>query len=289
MATRPRLIAIVGPTASGKTSLALTIAERYNGEIICADSRTIYSRMDIGTAKPTTEERARVRHWGLDLVEPGQPFSAADYKRYALAAIADITSRCKLPILVGGTGLYVDSVLYDYQFGPPADQTRRAELEAMTLDQLHDYCVQHNITLPENELNKRYVIRAVERESMSDIGKQPLREGAFIVGIATSTATIRTRIAERTEHMFERDIAGEATMLGEKYGWQSQAMTGNIYPIVKSLLDGELSVAEAVDKSVTADYQLAKRQMSWFRRNPDIMWATLLDAEHYIYSLLAAE
>lgn len=289
MATRPDVIAIVGPTASGKTALALDIAERWNGEIICADSRTIYKGMDIGTAKPTTTEQARVPHWGLDLVEPGEPFSAADFKRYAIEAITDIKSRGKIALLVGGTGLYVDGVLYNYQFGPVADHSRRAELDAMSLEELHRYCDRHNITLPENSLNKRYVVRAIERQSVSDIGKSSLRSDAVIVGIATNMDTIRTRIVTRSEHMFDSDVAHEASMLGKKYGWNSEAMTGNIYPLLKRHLDGELSRHEVEENFATTDYRLAKRQMTWFRRNPDIMWCALPEAGDYIDSVLAAE
>lgn len=289
MASRPGVIAIVGPTASGKTALALGIAERWNGEIVCADSRTIYRGMDIGTAKPTIDEQARVRHWGLDLVEPGEPFSASDFKRYALEAIADIQSRGKVALLVGGTGLYVDGVLYDYQFGPAADDSRRGELETMTLGRLHEYCAVNNIQLPENSLNKRYVIRAIERKSVSDIGKTPIRPDAIIVGIATNMRTIRTRIVQRSEHMFDEEVVREAIMLGKKYGWESEAMTGNIYPLLKRHLDGELTKAEVEEKFATADYRLAKRQMTWFRRNPDIMWCALPEASRYIDSVLAAE
>lgn len=289
MATRPELIAIVGPTASGKTSLALDIAERWNGEIICADSRTVYKGMNIGTAKPTAEEQSRVRHWGLDLVEPGEPFSAADFKQYANAAIADIHSRGKLPLLVGGTGLYVDAVLYDFMFGPPANETLRQRLDTMTIDELTAYCNKHNITLPENPMNKRHLIRAIERKSVSTISKAALRQNHFIVGIATNMQTLRTRIVQRTEQLFANNVVEEATLLGKKYGWDSEAMTGNIYPLIKLHLEGQLSIDEVRDRFTTLDYQLAKRQMTWLRRNPDIMWATLTEANSYIQSLLAVE
>lgn len=289
MEARPELIAIVGPTASGKTALALDIAERHNGEIICADSRTIYIGMDIGTAKPTAEEQARVRHWGLDVVEPGEYFSAAQFKEYAQAAIADIQARGKLPLLVGGTGLYVDSVLYDFKFGPKSDERLRASLEAQTLKQLHDYCAQHNVPLPENSLNKRHVIRAIERSGSTDISKSSLQPNTYIVGIATNMDRLRTRIVQRSEHLFENDVEGEATMLGEKYGWDSEAMTGNIYPLIKAHLEGVLSRQEVEEKFATADYRLAKRQMTWFRRNPDIMWGTVTGATHYLQSVLATE
>src|SRR5476651_2207339 len=115
-AQRPELIAIVGPTASGKSGLAMRLAKEFNGEIVCADSRTVYKGMDIGTAKPTKADQAAVPHWGLDLVKPGRVYNAGKFKKYAQATIADIQDRAKLPILVGGTGLYIDGVLYDYGF-----------------------------------------------------------------------------------------------------------------------------------------------------------------------------
>jgi len=289
MASPVNLLAIVGPTASGKTALALDIAERYGGEIICADSRTIYKGMDIGTAKPTAQEQARVQHWGLDLVEPNEPFSAADFKKYATEAIADIRSRGKLPLLVGGTGLYVDAVLYDFTFGPKAADSQRQELESWSLERLQDYCVKNNILLPENRQNKRYVVRAIERHDMGDSAKTPLPRDSHIVGIATSMDTLRTRIIDRSEHIFGDDIEREATLLGKKYGWDSEAMTGNVYPLLKSYLDGEQTLPQVKDKFATIDYRLAKRQMTWFRRNPDIMWTALSDAPGYVKSLLVSE
>src|SRR5215216_6778680 len=110
------LITIVGPTASGKTSLAVELAEQFGGEIICADSRTVYRGMDIGTAKPSKADQKRVPHWGIDLVDPDQKFSAADFKVYANQKIKEIRARGHIPFLVGGTGLYVDAVIFDYQF-----------------------------------------------------------------------------------------------------------------------------------------------------------------------------
>ena len=284
-----KLLAIVGPTASGKTALAIDMASRYDGEIICADSRTIYKGMDIGTAKPTPEERALVPHWGLDLVEPGVLFSAADFKRYAQDAIADIRSRGKLPIMVGGTGLYVDSVLYDFTFAPKADMTQRQILGAMTVDELQGYCRLNNIPLPNNPLNKRHLVRAIERHDGSDVKKSTLREDAWIVGIATDMKTLRTRIAHRSEQLFAHGVEQEATMLGKKYGWDSEAMTGNIYPLINLHLAGRLSIEEVKERFITADYRLAKRQMTWLRRNPDIMWCDLPGANTYVQSLLEAE
>lgn len=285
----PRLIAVVGPTASGKTSLAIDIAKRFNGEIICADSRTVYKDMNIGTAKPSIEEQAGVPHWGLDLTMPNEKFSAADFKTYAVEKIADIQSRGKLSLLVGGTGLYVDSVLYDFTFGPQASESERARLNSMTVGELQEYCLNNNIMLPRNQVNKRHLVRAIELAGISDISKSKLREDSIIVGIATKPNTLRTRIGTRTEHMFANGVVEEARMLGKKYGWNCEAMTGNIYPLIKKHLDGELTINETKALFTIADGQLAKRQMTWLRRNPDIMWANLSSADKYIESLLVVE
>ena len=289
MAAKPRLIAIVGPTASGKTTLAIDVAERWNGEIICADSRTIYKDMDIGTAKPSLEDQARVRHWGIDLVEPNEAFSVVDFQHYAKGVIADIQSRGKLAILVGGTGLYVDAVLYDFTFGPAPDTTLRANLESWGTDKLITYCDENNIILPQNPKNKRHLIRAIERKSISTISKSVLPDQYKVVGLATNMVMLRTRIAERTEQLFDSGVEKEATLLGKKYGWDSRSMTGNIYPLLHRYLENEISQSKTKELSTTADYQLAKRQMTWLRRNPDIMWARLSEAKDYVYSLLASE
>lgn len=284
-----KLIAIVGPTASGKTSLAIEIAEQYNGEIICADSRTVYKGMDIGTAKPTAEEQARVRHWGLDLVLPNERFSAADFQAYANKATADINSRGKLALLVGGTGLYVDAVLYDFTFGPVADETSHENLKGMSVEELTKYCNENNVLLPENSKNKRHLINAIKRKDVTSISKSILKRNHYIVGIATSMSALRTQIENRTEHMFESNVEDEATMLGKMYGWDSEAMTGNGYPLIKKHLEGMTPIEETKAQFSTLDYQLAKRQMTWFRRNPDIMWANQNDAKSYLQSLLVRE
>lgn len=276
------LIVIVGPTASGKTGLAIRLAEEFGGEIISADSRAIYTGMDIGTAKPTVEERRQVPHWGLDLVEPGESFSAADFKAYALQKIADIRGREHVPFLVGGTGLYVDAVLYDYQFGPPADPARRQELEALTTEQLHEYCTKNNIPLPENSKNKRYLIRAIEQQGINTSRRNEPIEDSIIVGIATPTDVLRARIEGRAEQLFDDGVVEEAILLGKKYGWESEAMTGNIYPLVRQYLAGDLTMDGIKRKFVTLDWRLAKRQLTWLRRNSHIMWLPLEDA----YTLL---
>lgn len=281
------LVVIAGPTASGKTSLAIRLAKQYNGEIICADSRTIYRDMNIGTAKPTMAEREVVPHWGLDLVSPGETFSAAQFKEYALQKISEIRSRGCLPFLVGGTGLYIDAVIFNFQFGDPPDSALRRELEKRTVAELQYYCLIHNIKLPENNKNKRYLIRSIEQKNRYNRGGSVIQGNNIVVGIATNKKTLRTRIVLRSEQLFSNNVVGEAMMLAQKYGWDNEAMTGNVYPLVREFLNKNITESELKRQFVVADWQLAKRQMTWLRRNPFIMWATLDSAEHYLSQLLA--
>ena len=158
------LIVIVGPTASGKTGLAVRLAKEFGGEIISADSRAVYKGLDIGTAKPSLEEQQAVPHWGIDLVEPNERYTVADFKSYAEQKIEYIRTRDKVPFLVGGTGLYIDAVLYNFEFSTGAnDNKQRQQLEQKSIEDLYKYCDQHNIELPENYKNKRYVINAILR------------------------------------------------------------------------------------------------------------------------------
>ena len=269
------LIVIVGPTASGKSGVALELAERYNGEIICADSRTIYKGMDIGTAKPSKADQAKVPHWGLDLIAPNESFSAADFKEYAVQKIAEIRARGHVPFLVGGTGLYIDSIIFDYQFGPVADPEKRVELEHMTLQELHYYCIQNNIMLPENEKNKRYVIRAIEQKGISSKRLDAPIDNCIIVGITTKNEKLFMRIKKRSEQLFDDGVVQEAKILGDTYGWETAAMTGNIYRLSRYYLDKEISISELKQRFEISDRQLAKRQLTWLKRNQFINWQPL--------------
>lgn len=287
--TESPLIVIVGPTASGKTALAIQLAEELDGEIICADSRTIYKGMDIGTAKPSKEEQHRIPHWGVDLVDPDDPFSVADFKDYAEAKIAEIRARGKIPFLVGGSGLYVDAVIFDYQFGGQADVEWRGELEKMSLSDLHDYCEKNNIMLPENTRNKRYVIRAIERNGqILQRRLQPIST-SIIVGIATEKQILRQRIAARSEQIFADGVVEEAITLGKKYSWEHESMTGNIYPLIHSYLESKYSLDEIKELFTTLDWRLAKRQLTWFRRNPYVVWVSQDQVASYVKATLAAE
>lgn len=266
------LVVIVGPTASGKSDLGMKVAQRFNGEIICADSRTVYKEMDIGTAKPSHKDQQTVRHHLLDIVKPGDWFTAAEFKRLAINAIDDINARGKLPIIVGGTGLYVDSILFDYQFGPPVAPEYRAELTAKSTEELQEICIKKDIPPPENSRNKRHLIRAIELGGL--LGhKKSIRTNTIVVGIATEKEVLKQRIESRAFKMIREGILEEVKYLSQRYDWDSEAMTGNIYRCFRGVIEGKKKLSEALEEFVRSDLQLAKRQMTWFKRNPSIIWS----------------
>lgn len=278
------LIVILGPTASGKSAVGLELARQIGGEIICADSRTVYRHMDIGTAKPLAEEQAEIRHWCLDLVDPDQPFSVADFKVAAEQAIADIRSRDKYPIMVGGSGLYIDSVIFDFQLQPKADPILRQKLEQLTTEQLQKYCKKHNYGLPENSFNRRHLIRRIETKG-SDVKNTNLIDNLLIIGIDVEKTTLRQRITQRIAQMLEQGLIEETDYLYKNYNSSLESMTANIYQLVKRYLDGEISKSQLLELATIRDAQLAKKQRTWFRRNPHIQWLE----RHQILSYLLAK
>ena len=276
------LIVIVGPTASGKTGLAIKVAKALGGEVISADSRAIYKGMDIGTAKPTLAERQGVVHWGFDLVEPGERYTVADFQAYAYDKITDIRSRGKVPILAGGTGLYIDSVLFNYEFPPQASLDERAKLEDLSIEQLHEYCVHNNISLPENRLNKRYVVNTILNNTHGYKCKATPIDNSIIVGITTYRDELRRRIRNRAEGFLTSGVLNEAMRLGAQYGWESEAMTGNIYPLARDFQLNLISEGDLVEGFNVKEWRLAKRQITWFKRNEHIKWLSLENAYTYV-------
>lgn len=270
--TKPRLVAVVGPTASGKSELAMRIAKEFNGEIVAADSRTIYIGMDIGTAKPTEAERQEVRYWGLDLVQPGQNYSAHQFKKCAKEAIAEIQNRGKLPILVGGTGLYVDAVLFDFGFGSKPDIHHRKELEALSSDELQEIIAEKGYEVPQNYQNRRHLIRTIERQGEEGT-KKPIRPDVLAVGLQPKDEELKERISVRAEKIFSYGVIEETEELLRDYGEDAIQKTGGIiYKICLRLLKGEISRETARDLFKTADWQYARRQRMWFKRNKNIKW-----------------
>lgn len=292
MATREHqstapLVVIVGPTASGKTNLAIELAEKFNGEIICADSRTVYKGMDIGTAKPTVAERKKVPHWGLDLVEPGERFTAYDFKKYADEKIQEIRRRGHVPFLVGGTGLYIDAVVLGYEFASSFDGVLRNSLENKTLAELHIYCLENNILLPENNKNKRYVINTILRKGISVKSGSTPAKNTIVVGITTNKDALIVRMRTRAEQLFDNGVVDETIKLGQKYGWNAEILKSNVYRVVKESREATTPLQEMIDRTVMLDWQLAKRQLTWLRRDSFIKWMEVDEAYDCLSKLLA--
>ncbi len=275
MAKAPPLLVIVGETASGKTGLAIDLAKELNGEIICADSWTVRREVNIGTAKPTAEERATVPHHLLDIVGPEEAFTAAKFKDLANQSIEDITNRGKLPILVGGTGLYIDGLLYDYSFLTESNTAIREELNAMTTEDL--IVMINGLDLDTSGIdmqNKRRLIRLIETN-----GQQPerksLRENTVILGIKTERNELKSRIEKRVDSMINDGLEQEVSALADQYGWDCEALKGVGYSQWKDYFLGSQTLSETRQKIVKATLDLAKRQRTWFKRNKSIHWLEL--------------
>ena len=280
----PNTIFIVGPTASGKSALAIDLAKKLNGEIICADSRTVYKGLDVSTAKPTVKDRAEVPHWGLELIEPNQRFSAADFKIYASKRIADIQARSKLPIIVGGTGLYINGLFFDYQFGPPADEQIRKKLELLDIKELQKIIADKNIEMPENAKNKRYLIRAIEQGGINRQKNAPMNN-SIIIGLNPSMQVLEDRIKSRANNMLKSSAINEAQWLFKNYGYDAPAASAPFFKAFAPHFAEGKSIADCTDRFVLNDRQLAKRQIAWFKRNPRIQWFnTAGDAHNFVLS-----
>lgn len=283
----PPLIVIVGPTASGKTGLAIDMASRYGGEIISADSRAIYKSLDIGTAKPTPAERRGIPHWAIDIVDVGDTYTVADFKDYANEKIEDIRRRGKVPFLVGGTGLYVDAVLYDYKFGAIADNKLRESLEQLSVHELIDYCIKNNIELPENVNNKRHLTRAIEQGGINRNRKNTIPANVYVVGITTDREQLYQRIEGRIEAMFRDGVVEEATSISSIHGLEIMDTLGNVYKELGRYFRGDITLKQAIEASTVSDKKLVKKQLTWLKRNGDIRWMTLDSARGYIDDVLA--
>jgi tRNA dimethylallyltransferase len=267
-----QLLVIVGETASGKSEAALGVARQCDGEIIGADSWTVYREFNIGTAKPSAEEFAEIPHHLFNIVDAPDGFNAALYKKLANEAIKDIQGRGKLPILVGGTGLYIDSVIFDYGFMPPGDPEERERRNAKPIEDLLVEAKAEGVSLDNVDTrNKRRIIRALETG-----GQQPksaeLREHTVVLGIAVPREDLRERVTKRVNTMLELGLEREVLELSNKYGWDAEPMKGIGYREWREYFEDTKTLAETRDRIISSTLKLAKRQRTWFKRNNSIQW-----------------
>jgi tRNA dimethylallyltransferase len=281
MATGPDitpLVVVVGETGSGKSELAVRLAETFDGEVIAADSWTVYKDFTIGTAKPDAHTRSRVPHYLLDIADPLVGFSAAEYKRQALAVIAAIASRHKLPILVGGTGLYVDSVLFDYSFLPPASPEVRENLNGLSIDELLSIIEQAGYDLSGIDIrNKRRLIRLIESNGLRPDRSDTVRPNTLVIGMRVDREELRTRIAKRVDVMLAEGLEDEVAQLARTYGWDVEPMKGIGYREFYEYFNGSQTIDETRERIISSSLNLAKRQRTWFKRNKSIHWISKQD------------
>lgn len=272
----PKLVVIEGTNASGKSSLGVELAARFGGEIVSADSRQVFRRLDLGSGKITPEEMRNVPHHLLDVRSPGEFFSMADFQRLAYEAIDGILARNHLPFLVGGTGLYVDAVADGYELSDKApDHTLRAHLETFGTPELYDMLKQK---LPDTEIdprNRHRVMRALEKLEANDdhpTGKVS-RFDLLKLGVTWPREILKQRIDERLEKRLQDGMADEVrALLDEGVSEEFMVKLGLEYKYLTWYLIGKIGYEQMKEELGNAIKKFAKRQMTWFRRDPRIHW-----------------
>jgi len=284
----PLLVVVLGPTASGKTALSLALAERFNGEIVNCDSVAMYREFDIGTAKPTTAERARTPHHLFDCVVPTDNITAGEYARQARQVLEEIKSRGHLPILVGGTGLYLRALLEGLFPGPQRSEELRERLRERASSRGSKYL--HRILfrldrvaaekIHANDIPK--LVRAIEvcltsQSKMTELwderGRDPLPGFRILrLGLDPDRQGLYERINRRAQQMFEGGLIEETKTLLEKYGNAAGPLASLGYKQAAQFIRGELTVEQALQAAQQAHRNYAKRQMTWFRREPAVQW-----------------
>lgn len=277
MSRLPKVVAVVGTNASGKSALGIELAKKYDAEIISADSRQVFRGLDLGSGKVTPEETQGVPHHLIDVREPNEFFSMADFQRMAYQVIDDIRGRGRLPMIVGGTGLYVDSVLDGYLLSDKEpDLAYRAELEKLTTPQLYDMLLELKPDVQVEKNNRNRVMRIIERIHDGDDatpGKQARFE-SLRLGVSWPREVLSRRIDERLERRLEQGMIEEVQRLMDG-GATTEFLLGLglEYRFITQYLIGEIPDRQVMlDKLAIAIKQFAKRQMTWFRRNPEIVW-----------------
>lgn len=288
MSDKP-LVVIIGPTASGKTALSLHLARRFGGEIVNCDSVAVYREFEIGTAKPDHVQRALVPHHLIDIAIPTENFTAGEYARTARAVLAEISGRGALPIVVGGTGLYLRALLEGLFEGPPRSEDLRQRLRKRSSGRGPGYLHRILRRLDTSAAEKIHpnddpkLIRAIEvcvvaRQPMTELwkeGRDPLRGFRILrIGLDPDRTALYARINQRASEMFSRGLLEETRELLRKYGGQDIATPlGSLgYKQAAQFIHGEVSLPEAISAAQQGHRNYAKRQMTWFRREPDVHW-----------------
>ena len=283
----PLLQVIVGPTASGKTALSLALAEKFEGEIVNCDSVAMVREFDIGTAKPTAAERARAPHHLFDCVEPTDYITAGEYARQARQVVGEIAARHHLPIVVGGTGLYLRALLEGLFRGPQRSEELRERLRERAAKRGPGYL--HRILMRLDPVSAQKIhandtpklIRAIEvclasRQKMTELwqqGRDPLLGFRILrLGLDPDRTQLYDRINQRAQRMFEAGLIEETGLLLRKYGEAARPLASLGYKQAVQLLRGELTREQAVQAAQQAHRNYAKRQMTWFRREPNVLW-----------------
>lgn len=290
---KPLVIVISGPTASGKTALSIELAKKINGEIISADSMQIYEDMSIGTAKPTKEEMQGIKHYLIDCISPKTRYSVSEYKKDAINAIKEILNKNKTPIIVGGTGLYIDSLIYgidfkEMEFDKEYREQLETEVENGKLQELYEKAKEIDPEAIEkiSPNDKKRILRILEiykatGKNKTEQNKESLKNGILynyiVFALDWDRETLYERINKRVDIMLEQGLIKEVEELIQKYGKEMPtAMQGLGYKEVKQYLDNELTKEEMIEKIKQETRRYAKRQLTWFRKNKETIW---LDAK----------
>jgi tRNA dimethylallyltransferase len=294
--SKQKLLVIIGPTAVGKTKLSIELAHRFNGEIISGDSMQIYKGMDIGTAKIKEEEMEGIPHHLIDIKEPNESFSVAEFQGLVRAKITEISNRGKLPMIVGGTGLYIQSVIYDYQFSDaPGDETIRRQLEERAKE-IGSVALHQELTKLDPESarhihpnNVRRVIRAIEvfhtsGKSLTEIQKeqQPdLLYDTALVGLTMEREMLYNRINARVGLMIEEGLLKEVGQLYQSGLRNCQSIQAIGYKEIYDYFDDLVSLEDAIENLKQNSRRYAKRQLTWFRNKMDVKWFDMTDMSDF--------
>ncbi len=285
---KEKVVVICGPTASGKTALSIELAKRINGEIVSADSMQIYKDMDIGTAKPTIDEMKGIKHYLIDFVSPEERYSVAQYKQDAKISIKEIIAKGKTPIIVGGTGLYVDSLIYEIEYTDiKVDENYRKELEKIIeekgLEELYKKAMEiDEVAMKKISPNdKKRIMRVLEiykatgktkTQQEKESRKKPVEYDYRIFAINWDREILYERINERVDKMIEQGLIDEVKNILKKYDKFPTAMQGLGYKEVVDYINGIYTKEEMIEKIKMETRRYAKRQLTWFRKNKQTIW-----------------